>query len=317
MLIHILLSLTLVLNVAVTSQKTAGDNRSSKPDFSGYWNALILKSDRDRIITLKISYRDPKLEITRMVTSREPTIVMGQLMGTRNSDRFVYYTDGRGETQKGPTLSGESTKSKTERIGDKFVITSVSRSKEAVGKGASDHTTTLEVSSDGKILTETTTLLPEGTRRIVNRYDRRTGDNTTDINGEWVERSSNRLISLTIAHREAEIKVTRREVTETRDESEVFVHYTDGRGETNMVGNRTVKSVTKWKDQTLVLALSSKSKIAGDTVEIRETIKLQFAEDGDRLVEVTQVSGSSSGGVLIPPGPRTLIFARSATPIHE
>lgn len=104
MLIHILLSLTLVLNVAVTSQKTAGDNRSSKPDFSGYWNALILKSDRDRIITLKISYRDPKLEITRMVTSREATIVLGQLMGTRNSDRFVYYTDGRGETQKGPTL---------------------------------------------------------------------------------------------------------------------------------------------------------------------------------------------------------------------
>ena len=99
--------------------------------------------------------------------------------------------------------------------------------------------------------------------------------------------------------------------------SEVFVHYTDGRGETNMVGNRTVKSVTKWKDQTLVLAMPSKSKIAGDTVEIRETIKLQFAEDGDRLVEVTQVSGSSSGGVLIPPGPRTLIFARSATPIHE
>ena len=252
-----------------------------------------------------------------MVTSREATIVMGQLMGTRNSDRFVYYTDGRGETQKAPTVSGDSIKSKTERIGDKFVITSVSRSKEAAGKGGSDHTTTLEVSSDGKILTETTTLLPEGVRRIVNRYDRRAGDNTTDINGEWVERASNRLISLTIAHREPEIKVTRREVTETQDESEVFVHYTDGRGETNMMGNRPVKSVTKWKNQTLVFALSSKSKIAGDTVEIRQTIKLQFAEDVDRLVEVRQASGSSSGGVLIPPGPRTLIFARSATPIHE
>jgi hypothetical protein len=317
MLTHFVLSLILILNLPVTSQKPAESGSSSKPDFSGYWNALILKSDRDRIITLKISYRDPKLEITRMVTSRESTIVMGQLMGTRNSNRFVYYTDGRGETQKGPTLSGESTKSKTERIGNKFVITSLSRSKEPAGKGASDHTATLEVSSDGKILTETTTLLSEGTRRIVNRYDRRAGDNTTDINGEWVERSSNRLISLTIVHREPEIKVTRREVTETQDESEVFVHYTDGRGETNMVGNRPVKSVTKWKEKTLVFALSSKSKIAGDTVEIRQTVKLQFAEDGDRLVEVRQASGSSSGGVLIPPGPRTLIFARSATPIHE
>ena len=315
MLIHIVLSLTLILNLPIASQKSAGA-ASSKRDFSGYWNALILKSDDEPIITLKISYSEPKLEITRMVTFREPTIVMGQSLGTSTSNRFVYYTDGRGETQKSiPTLSGESTKSKTERIGDKFVTTSVSRSKDAAGNMVSDHTTTLEVSSEGKTLTQTNTSLAEGNRRRVHRYDRRAGNNTTDINGEWVERSSNRLISLTVEHREPEIKVTRREVTETQDESGIFVHYTDGRGETNMEAGRPMKSVTKWKDQTLVFALSSKSKIAGDTIEIRQTIKWQFTKD-DRLVEVSQSSGSAGGGILIPPGPSTLVFARSAKPLR-
>ena len=204
MLIHIVLSLTLILNLPIASQKPAGA-ASSKPDFSGYWNALILKSDDEPIITLKISYSEPKLEITRMVTFREPTIVMGQSLGTKTSNRFVYYTDGRGETQKS--------------------------------------------------------------------------------------------------------------ITETQDESEIFVHYTDGRGETNMEAGRPVKSVTKWKDQTLIFALSSKSKIAGDTIEIRQTIKWQFTKD-DRLVEVSQSSGSAGGGILIPPGPSTLVFARSTKPLR-
>lgn len=161
------------------------------------------------------------------------------------------------------------------------------------------------------ILTETTTF-SQSNRRRVHRYDRRAGNNTTDINGEWVERSSNRLISLTVEHREPEIKVTRREVTETQDESEIFVYYTDGRSETNMEAGRPVKSVTKWKDQTLIFALSSKSKIAGYTIEIKQKIKWQFTKD-DRLVEVSQSSG---GGILIPPGPSTLVFARSTKPLR-
>lgn len=240
-----------------------------------------------------------------MRTSRQPTIVMGQSMGTRSSVRFVYYTDGRGETQTSiPSISGESIKSRTERIGDKFVITSAGIAM------------TLEVSSDGKSLNETVTLSSDSSnRRIVHVYDRIPGDDRRDINGEWVERTSNPIISLTIEHREPEIKVTRREVSETQDESENLVYYTDGRGETNTQSGRAVTSVTKWKNQTLVFTLSSKSRIGQDTFEFRQTIKWQLGKDGESLVEVTQSTMSASGGAVIPPPPHTLVYARSAQPL--
>ncbi len=219
-----------------------------------------LRLNREPVSALKISYNDPKLEIVRMRTFRDPTIVMGQLLGTRSSNRFVFYTDGRGETQK-EIIPGESIKSTTERIGEKFVVTSGKTSK---GKFVADQTLTFELSSDGKTLTETMTFLANGNnRRIVHLYDRIAGNNPSDINGEWVERVSNRIISLTIEHRDPEIKVTRREVSETRDESEVAVYYTDGRGETNTQNGRTVKSVTNWKDQSWSLHSPANQRLAG------------------------------------------------------
>lgn len=233
---------------------------------------------------------------------------MGQSLGTRSSNRFVFYTDGRGETQK-EIIPGELIKSTTERIGEKFVITSGKTSK---GKFVADQTLTFELSSDGKTLTETMTFLAEGSnRRIVHLYDRIAGNNPSDINGEWVERVSNQIISLTIEHRDPEIKVTRREVSETRDESEVAVYYTNGRGETNTQNGRTVKSVTNWKDQSLVFALTGKSKIGRDSFELNETIKWQIAKDGGSLIEVTQSKVSASTGFVIPPPPTKLVYARN------
>ena len=292
MLIQIFLSITLIFNLAIPSQKPT----TAKPDFTGTWNARLLSSNSASSAALQISYRDPKLEIVRMRTSRQ---------ATRSSVRFVYYTDGRGETQKSiPTISGETLKSKTERIGDRFVITSAGTS------------LTFEVSSDGKSLNETVTLLSDGgTRRILRLYDRIAGNETKDINGEWVERVSDPIISLTIEHRDPEIKVTRREVSETQDESEVLVYYTDGRGETNTQSGRAVKSVTKWKNQTLVFTLSSKSKIGQDRFEFRQTIKWQIGKDGESLIEVSQSTMSASGGAVIPPPPHTLVYARSAKPL--
>jgi hypothetical protein len=154
------------------------------------------------------------------------------------------------------------------------------------------------------------------TRRRVHLYDRIAGDNTTDINGEWKQRISDRIISLTIEHREPELKLTRREISETQDESEVFLYYTDGRGETNIQNGRPVKSVTKWKDQTLVFAVSSKSKVGETTFRFNDTIKWQIDKD-ERLVEVTQSRMDASQGVVIPPGPSTLIYARGSKPIRN
>lgn len=77
------------------------------------------------------------------------------------------------------------------------------------------------------------------------------------------------------------------------------------------------KSVTKWKDQTLVFSLSSKSKIGGDKVEFNQTIKWQIGKDGESLVEVSQSRMTLSAGFVIPPAPSTLVYARSAKPLLE
>lgn len=78
-----------------------------------------------------------------------------------------------------------------------------------------------------------------------------------------------------------------------------------------------MKSVTKWKDQTLVFSLSSKSKIGGDKVEFNQTIKWQIGKDGESLVEVSQSRMTLSAGFVIPPAPSTLVYARSAKPLLE
>ncbi len=174
--------------------------------------------------------------------------------------------------------------------------------------------TTIEVSADGKTLTETMGWFSEGNSgRVVYIYDRIAGNNTSELSGEWTRRKSNRVISLTIEHRDPEIKIIRREISGAQDDSVVLVYYTDGRGETNIEDGRSVKSVTKWKDQTLVFELSSKSKVGRDRHEINRTIKWQIGKDDESLVEVDQ-SRITSQGIVMPPAQNTLVYACSEKP---
>src|SRR6476469_9366643 len=75
---------------AKAKQKVA----NSKPDFSGTWQLDTAKSNVGPSITsdqpLKITHHDPEFRITRMVETNA---------GVAGQD-FVYYTDGRGETNR-------------------------------------------------------------------------------------------------------------------------------------------------------------------------------------------------------------------------
>lgn len=312
MLIHLLLLFSLVFTSSGIPQTSKAD---SKPDLTGIWNARILANPNASIKGLRISYNDPKLEVVQVRTYANPTVVMGQSLGTRGTRTFVYYTDGRGETQKPlfPNAPRGSSKSKTQRIGDKFVTTESTTAKQSGRKIAIDRTVTLEVSSDGKTLTETTTFVTEGnTQRIVHLYERSSGANTTDINGEWLQKIGNRLISLIVEHRDPEIKVTRRVVSQAQDETEISSYYTDGRGEVNVRDGLPMKSVTKWKGQHLIFSLSSTSKIDGDTFEFKESIDWEISRDSASLIEVTKSSMSASAGFISSqPNATTLIYARS------
>jgi hypothetical protein len=233
---------------------------------------------------------------------------------------FIYYTDGRGEIQKSPVppLSRDLTKSKTQRVGEKFVTTDSWTSRESGKKVTNDRTITLEISSDGATLTETTMHVSEGNAfRLVHLYDRVSGTDARDINGEWKHRNSNRLISLLVEHHDPEIKVTRRVVTEAQDETEISVYYTDGRGEVNIKNGRPMRSVTKWKGQDLSFSVSSTSGSGGFTVNGNESIKWQISNSGQSLIEVTETRMSSNKGFFLTPLPVKLIYARSSSQLPQ
>src|ERR1043165_450983 len=131
----LLLTLLVALGVSKSSMHV-----NSKPDFSGTWNARVTEPSSMRLI---ISYQGPKLKISR--TSRT------------GSDDFLYYVDGRGETNKAltyplPMLFG-TLKSTTAMSGHNFIISSSFTPQFPKNQANGYLTYTLEFSSDGRHLT--------------------------------------------------------------------------------------------------------------------------------------------------------------------
>ena len=149
----------------------AAQNKPAKPkaNLSGSWlldakksNSAGLTSRPD--LPIKISHQEPELRTTLTSESN------GQLV-ERN---FVYFTDGRGETNEAtsalttnPTafkandLKNQVTKSKTNWSGN----TVVTRSILAVNAGGRivqfEQIDEWKLSNDGKVLTQTTRIIPE------------------------------------------------------------------------------------------------------------------------------------------------------------
>ncbi|MDQ1637281.1 MAG: hypothetical protein QOF62_620 [Pyrinomonadaceae bacterium] len=137
--------------------------KSPKPksDFSGTWLLDTAKSNVGSSATpdqpLKITHRDPEFRITRMVASN------GQLTGRD----FVYFTDGRGETN--PTIvflststdvhaqghDKDVTKSRTTWSGNKLVTRSTVRGPVSGRSLEFEIIDEWKLSSDGKTLTQT------------------------------------------------------------------------------------------------------------------------------------------------------------------
>jgi hypothetical protein len=132
-----------------------------KPDFSGTWQLDTAKSNVGPSVTpdqpLKIAHHDPEFRVTHIIGSNGPL----------SSHDFVYYSDGRGETN--PTIvflstrtdtnpqrhDKDVTKSKTTWSGNKLVTRSTVRS--LIGGQVLEFEIIDEwkLSSDGKTLTQT------------------------------------------------------------------------------------------------------------------------------------------------------------------
>jgi hypothetical protein len=141
-------------------------------DFGGTW--------KRNNITLRISLRDSKLKISREEKLDQPLIILGKLMGSTLSSDFVYYTDGRGETNistfgPAPYTSSEAN-SLTKWDGNNIVVSTSLTRKQARHKVTVKMLETWELSPDAKTLTQTTRIISaEGTdsfSEVFSRADR-------------------------------------------------------------------------------------------------------------------------------------------------
>ena len=131
----------------------------NKPDLTGRWQLDLKKSSvrTSDNADLKITYQEPEIRITRLVHHN------GQIV----ERVFTYYTDGRGETNQAtmvlstrPNISPQDvekqvTKSKTRWSGNKLVTRSFIRNVVAGHSLEFEVIDEWKLSSDGKILTQT------------------------------------------------------------------------------------------------------------------------------------------------------------------
>jgi hypothetical protein len=151
---------TLLTLCLLASTTAAGDDKKkegkSHPDLSGTWQLDRAKSDfgewSDKPLsradsTLVVEHKDPELKIKRTL----------RLNGQEEVKQFTYYTDERGESNPA-TLGVGEVKSKTKWEGDKVVCEAHITRKGQSGPYQLDVMQKWQVSSDGKTLTNTTTI---------------------------------------------------------------------------------------------------------------------------------------------------------------
>jgi hypothetical protein len=149
---------TVLLALCLLSSSAAAgeDKKKPHPDFSGTWRIDREQSDFGEFgerplskadATLVVGHREPELKIKRTLS----------LNGQEEVKEFTYYTDERGETNQA-TLGVGEVKSKTRWDGDKVVSEARVTRKSQSGPYELDITQKWQVSSDGKTLTNTTTI---------------------------------------------------------------------------------------------------------------------------------------------------------------
>lgn len=142
--------------------------------------------------------------------------------------------------------------------------------------------------------------------------DGRTKSSTArpDFSGNWIldhSKSSlgplervlaNAEVTLVIAHKEPELKISRKASVNGREQSQILTYYSDARGETNpaVFGSAEMKTKTKWDKSKLVSdASTSINTRRGDTIHIDTSERREISSDGNTLTITVSISGAPQG----------------------
>lgn len=131
----------------------------SKSDFGPFANSPVVKAE----VTLVVAHADPELKISRRETRD----------GRERTTELAYYTDGRGELNPS-TLGRVGVKSETRWDGDRIVATSTLKRRGADGEESTLETTDRwQLSGDGRLLTQTTSISYGGGTQTIKQVYRR------------------------------------------------------------------------------------------------------------------------------------------------
>jgi hypothetical protein len=134
-----------------------------------------------------------------------------------------------------------------------------------------------------------------------------------DFSGNWVldhaksalgplERNlANAEVTLVVAHKDPEIKITRKANVGGRELSQILNYYSDGRGEINPppFGAADIKTKTKW-DKAKLVSSSSQSVTTprGETFYIDTSEKRELSGDGKTLTITVSISSPRGPQVI-------------------
>ena len=103
---------------------------------------------------------------------------------------------------------------------------------------------------------------------------------------------ANAEVTLVIAYKDPELKITRNANVGGRPVSQILTYYSDGRGETNPppFGAADIKTKTKWDKTKLVSNASTSVQVRGETAFIDTTEKRELSADGNTLTITLSIS---------------------------
>jgi hypothetical protein len=148
-----------------------------------------------------------------------------------------------------------------------------------------------------------------------------------NLSGVWIQDKSRSQISeydflsemdltLVISQNEPEIRITRKLFSEGDENRQELLYFSDQRGEVNpaIIEGETIKSKTKWDDETLVSRASMRRMFAAGVVVTYDRVdEWKLSRDGQTLTQTTRtynLRSSNNKPIIIPE-------ARNVPPIES
>ncbi len=122
-------------------------------------------------------------------------------------------------------------------------------------------------------------------------------------------------LTITVVHRDPELRITKRKVVGGNVTTEEFVHHTDGRGDKALTSTpgQNLQTKAMWKKDRLHFVHTESERVGGRFIYFDVTDWWELSKDGREIRQTTRVEPSrtqTAPGVFIPSGDFKRVYVR-------